>query len=629
VSAPGLPAEALEELRDSGRLSLRDVPVEGQDLAALLRAAEVSELVMQNLVVTGAFRPSDCRLGRVTLARCSFTGTVNFEGGYAHTVEILGCEFQDMLTFGDLDLEELEIRDTSIAGPLRARRLRSRGTVHVGNGELAAWLDVVGCQIGKCRLDTTRIAGRLEVSGTGLEELALFDSSVMRSVRLDSTQADQVTFIQCDLPGGLDASGLRAPGISVEGSTLGDVLEFGNQMVLNCRGTSFLRTVAMTGQVLAGSRFDGAVFDEGAEFDDCIFEGSAEFSEATFKGPFRIRDTTVKQAAAFDGAVFERPSEFAGLETALRLSLDRSWFHERVALSVRASRLSMVGTRFASGATIRADSNSIDLADAEFGGPSLLGVPRVAEAATRVVSLRGADVEGLTVSGVDLSSCRFHRAHNLDKLRLEADARLAWTPHWSVREVMLRKVWPWTRRQVVAEESELRAAGSSARAARWYAPPPLEDGRGPLSPTQLVEVYRGLRKGREDNKDEPGAADFYYGEMEMRRLAGKRGSGSRAEYAVLTLYWLISGYALRASRALIALAVVVLCGAVLLDWFGFRPDRDFGRALLYSLESTVSLLRAPTAKLTAGGEVVQIVLRLLGPLLFGLALLSLRGRVKR
>ena len=40
------------------------------------------------------------------------------------------------------------------------------------------------------------------------------------------------------------------------------------------------------------------------------------------------------------------------------------------------------------------------------------------------------------------------------------------------------------------------------------------------SPSQLgriTAIYRALRKGREDSKDEPGAVDFYYGEMEMRR----------------------------------------------------------------------------------------------------------------
>ena len=40
-----------------------------------------------------------------------------------------------------------------------------------------------------------------------------------------------------------------------------------------------------------------------------------------------------------------------------------------------------------------------------------------------------------------------------------------------------------------------------------------------LEPGQIAGLYRELRKGREDAKDEPGAADFYYGEMEMRRRA--------------------------------------------------------------------------------------------------------------
>jgi hypothetical protein len=31
-----------------------------------------------------------------------------------------------------------------------------------------------------------------------------------------------------------------------------------------------------------------------------------------------------------------------------------------------------------------------------------------------------------------------------------------------------------------------------------------------------------LRKSREDSKDEPGGADFYFGEMEMRRIAARR-----------------------------------------------------------------------------------------------------------
>jgi hypothetical protein len=41
-----------------------------------------------------------------------------------------------------------------------------------------------------------------------------------------------------------------------------------------------------------------------------------------------------------------------------------------------------------------------------------------------------------------------------------------------------------------------------------------------------------------------------------------------------------------------------------------------------SIESAISLLRLPDAKLSAGDEAIQIALRLLGPLLLGLGLLA-------
>ncbi|GAA4977205.1 hypothetical protein [Streptomyces hyderabadensis] len=56
-----------------------------------------------------------------------------------------------------------------------------------------------------------------------------------------------------------------------------------------------------------------------------------------------------------------------------------------------------------------------------------------------------------------------------------------------------------------------------------------------------------MRKAFEDGKNEPGAADFYYGECEMRRhdLTGT----TKGERVLLRGYWLLSGYGLRASCA--------------------------------------------------------------------------------
>jgi len=69
--------------------------------------------------------------------------------------------------------------------------------------------------------------------------------------------------------------------------------------------------------------------------------------------------------------------------------------------------------------------------------------------------------------------------------------------------------------------------------------------------------------------------------------------------------------------------------AILLHAWGFASERSFLEALTFSAESTTTLFRAPERSLTLAGEWLQIGLRLLGPLFFGLAVLSLRGRVKR
>ena len=148
-------------------------------------------------------------------------------------------------------------------------------------------------------------------------------------------------------------------------------------------------------------------------------------------------------------------------------------------------------------------------------------------------------------------------------------------------------------------------------------------------------LYRALRKGREDIKDEPGAADFYYGEMEMRHRAHQGPPAPRPGDApnrgVLTAYWLVSGYSLRAWRALAWLAVTTALFAVAFHLVGFaRPAQpaSYWTSLLYAFRATLSLTDS-NVQLTAWGQLLQGLLRLTGPVLLGLALLALRGRVRR
>jgi hypothetical protein len=259
-----------------------------------------------------------------------------------------------------------------------------------------------------------------------------------------------------------------------------------------------------------------------------------------------------------------------------------------------------------------------------------------------MLSLRQVDVSNLILAEINLEACLFWGAHHLDQLRIEGPNPFPTTPRgWHLGRVGGQglPVWRWTRRQTVAEEHIWRAARllPSTRAGRphpkltgWQPPSPdllrmvqvwTQQAVQQIEPDRLALLYRGLRKGREDNKNEPGAADFYYGEMEMRRRAIET---PWVERVILTAYWLVSGYSLRGLRALLTLLAVVAVVAVLFRHIGFAQParaRSYLDGLLYAAESTVSL-SSGDVQLSPWGRVVRIVLRVTGPVLLALALLQ-------
>jgi uncharacterized protein YjbI with pentapeptide repeats len=317
-----------------------------------------------------------------------------------------------------------------------------------------------------------------------------------------------------------------------------------------------------------------------------------------------------------------------------------------------------------------------------------LGPPRP-EGQPWVASMCRANVARLSIANADLQASRFAGAHNLDGLRLESSKAFTAAP--GLKAVGTGWMWPpiwwWSRRQTLAEEHAWRAdrergtrragwhTGSTwpAKSSVWVPNPPeprssrrdaitapgdhgsspvhermvhawqtstarIRKGRGDRRVArgeqrerarEVANLYRALRKGREDAKDEPGAADFYYGEMEMRRYAAPRFG---VERIVLTLYWLLAGYALRAWRALTAIIVVLVFAAwLLINLPGFADPEawTFWSALRYSGRTAIGLLPRDQPELTPVGDVIQITVRVVVPVLLGLTVLSIRGRVKR
>jgi hypothetical protein len=339
--------------------------------------------------------------------------------------------------------------------------------------------------------------------------------------------------------------------------------------------------------------------------------------------------------------------------------LDDARFEQPVQIEVSTMGVCCRRAQFSGGVQFLLRWARVELAEADFPAPSILaGSPRlsshdlaerekwIAQAWQRLVagsiserpqllSLQRANLIGLGLSNIDMADCRLAGAHNLDKLRLEADVGFATAPSRAGR--LSQGGW----RQVIAEERAWRA-DRSRRWARPLWPKWLgEPEPATLNPGQIAGLYRALRKGREDIKDEPGAADFYYGEMEMRRWAHRptdreaqtvRGSSwGRVERTILTAYWLVSGYGLRAWRSLVWLTVITATLGVAFHLVGFirppKPD-SYWTSWLYAFRATLSLTDNEVT-LTAWGKLLQAVLRLTGPVLLGLAILALRGRVKR
>ena len=395
------------------------------------------------------------------------------------------------------------------------------------------------------------------------------------------------------------------------------------------------------------SKFEGAIFEGNAEFGGAKFKGDARFPGAKFKGDARFGGAKFKGDARFGGAKFDGDAEFSGAKfegdvpmlgpvaVGGRLGLDGVQFASVVRIETDANELTCRRSGFPGGVRFDVRRASIRLDESDFSMPSLLtgppaSSPAEAERWPKLFSLQGANVAGLTLGNVDVAGCRFAGAHNLDKLRLEAGTAFGLSP----------AVWVWEQRQVVAEEAVWRAARtrrSSWLFAPWLFAPwsDLVNLQKPLNPGAIADLYRALRKSREDGKDEPGAADFYYGEMEMRRYdRGPSGANrwrGRASRTVLTAYWLVSGYGLRAWRSLAALTVVTALFAVAFHYIGFTKPPEpvsYWTSLLYAFRSTISLTDSQVI-LTAWGSFFQALLRITGPVLLGLTLLALRSRVKR
>jgi hypothetical protein len=149
------------------------------------------------------------------------------------------------------------------------------------------------------------------------------------------------------------------------------------------------------------------------------------------------------------------------------------------------------------------------------------------------------------------------------------------------------------------------------------------------SPNALLsQACQRLSANAEENREYPLANEFYYWSMDTLRKEGWRRLG-----LIRTMYWLLSGYGVRARRAFLVLlgiwaAFTLLYLLVPSSPFSEFSVSDFGEATVYSLGAIARL--NPEPKPDPGWFQFLVTLEgLLGPLQIGLLLLAIRRQVMR
>jgi uncharacterized protein YjbI with pentapeptide repeats len=267
----------------------------------------------------------------------------------------------------------------------------------------------------------------------------------------------------------------------------------------------FSGDVGFLGIICVGSlRFDGRVFEKEANFFGIVCGGEAVFSNVSFRGVSRLGPLVAKQ-----------------------VRLEGSTFAEHSTLQLMAWRVNAPSSRFRAGGEIRIAWAAVDLSAAQFPEPCVLSgdasnfrgaIPSNVSGwwtefdpppVPTILSLRRANVAGLVIGRVDLRTCRFAGAHNLDKLRIEGPTPFAVIPRGlkfgriGGQGLPIRR---WTKRQTIAEEHAWRA--TSTRYRDWvsgrmhpkkqgWLPAECRQGQiidEPLHPQDIATIYRDLRK---------------------------------------------------------------------------------------------------------------------------------------
>lgn len=672
-----------------------------------------SRIRLRGAVVTGEVSCSEeAVLGSVMIESSRFDGQVIMQRtSFVQALEFKGCEFRQNFwlnesTFGArVSFTECDFhadpwfQQSTFLGPARFSDTTFRGGASFSDTDFRSDALFDSCEfVGAAWFGEARFNGYTTFSGCVMKDRAFFYKTSWR----DGPYFSGAAF----------AGDATFSSMSVKGETWftdaifgGEAGFYSSEFNGECR---FSNTVFGKDTSFESAKFNSEIYLSNVvaysdvSFQSAVIAGSFTCYDSCFRGSLSFGRSEIAAAAVADSFAkkwdfFEAKISATNIGTMIgsEIVFLRTVFQNHCTLYAAASKIWCAAMRVEKGIFLALCSPDVDLSDAEFSERSIVSTYLkgrlesttldrdrvVGDGAIRdrgravidagnafllslrseidslpvqcvIRSLARANIGELEITTAILDECRFNSASGLDNLRIGSSCTFLTMPRfWRGRR--------FVRRRVLQEEVDWREAHFGRR--RIRSEPSLQTSE------HVAGLYRDLRKGLEDSKNEPGAADFYYGEMEMRRLSGRqRPTGltplqrpRAVERTLLYCYWLVSGYGMRASRAAITLSASIFVAAFLFTHGSLavmstpaptpmsvnvasgiiaysapvaaRPP-DFAEALEFAARRSVSITQigAPRNITPRGlGIVLEILLRLIGPGLLALFFLALRARTKR
>jgi uncharacterized protein YjbI with pentapeptide repeats len=464
------------------------------------------------------------------------------------------------------------------------------------------------------------------------------------------------TFRGCRFTAGADFGGVTFGGmVDFDGAEFLDRADFGKakftgKSSFSC--TAFRERVSFDeAEFCQDTEFLGTVFELHADFGRVIWDGQVLMLNIQFVGSVSFALAHSKKSARIHGgfegeALFKRTIfaddvYLAECEFEHRAIFERARFEQSVSMekTVFSADTNFIDAKFSGNVDfswagfwhyVQFKGARFDKSVLFFHNP-FVGTVRFDEVQFSEAIFRA----------VDLTNVYFKRAGGLAQAEFD---NVTW-PSWP-----RPRQWYLQDRPAIADEWEAR----------------LSD------PTALPEVerlYRSIRLSYEAKKDHSQASHFYFAEMEMKRLA-HRGSEYARRFGSLTAwYGLVSGYGERWVRSLAwFLGLWLVCGLayawqgiwvknvgpagpesmvsqttlryvrLLLAWWApadsINPDITWWQAYVDALTHSflvAIVLGRDTYALPAGwgGQLIQTVEIILGPVFLGLMALAVRRRFQR